>query len=288
LTAAGGQCQFAGKKPELQASESRSRLLADLSTLNGWMVLGGIALATFYFVAPLMVLSSFRAQASATVEELPEETLLPPQVQDRIDQVDDALMPAGFQCLGRYFLQRHVSNVRTLIVLYVNRATQEGAMAVTMYSQVNNNWRQSHFLDLFTRWQNGQEIDTLNSPIVPVFQGRPYATSCYLPWVSDPGELYRIHKAITPAKGPSGPRELKLDGVYHGDVIAYIIGVLREGNEGGRKIGYLRLTEDGTQYRATLKGAYLMAWKSLFPVKGWLARRRDRKTRNLLAELGIA
>ena len=254
------------------------------STRLFWIAAGVVFL---FFGTPLWVLKSFRAEAHPTVEPLSSNTPLPGSVEELIDSLETELKPRGFTSEGSFFLPRQTHNVRTLLTLLVNRATQEGVMGVVMYARINDGWRQSHFIEFFTRYANGQEIDTINSPLVPAFPGRPHTLSVYVPWITDVGELYRVHQSLAAAKGPPGAKALKLDAVYHGDPIAYVAGVLRDSYESAVQRGYLRLTSDGSHYRPTFIGAYRMAWKLLQPMKSIIVIYRRHHVQRILAELDI-
>ena len=96
-----------------------------------------------------------------------------------------------------------------------------------------------------------------------------------------------MHQTITSAKGQRAPKAIRLDDEFQGDASSYIAGTLRDELEAATNEGYLRLNAAGTYYRATVKGAFLMTWKQLQPVKFFVHRTRDRNAKRTLADAGL-
>jgi hypothetical protein len=257
---------------------------------NDWIVWLALAATVYVFGTPLLILMTFRYEACPTVEvlDLDPHDPLPALVQEHLDLVQDQLTPLGFQAEGIFFLPRAARNVRTLFALYVNRSTQERAMAVTIYGRTKNGWRHLQFVEFNTRYTNGRDINTNNTNEIGAFKTSSTTLSTRIRWIADPVKLCNIHRAISLARGEAAPKELRLDTWSHGDASAHVANMLRESLEGARQSGYLRLSADGTHYRATFKGAYLMTWRILQPFKWCLLYNRDRQAKRLMAELGIA
>jgi len=98
----------------------------------------------------------------------------------------------------------------------------------------------------------------------------------------------RGHDAITTPKSGGARKVLRLDESFGGDEIAFLQACMKEEFQNATNAGYLRLQRDDTTYLATVRGAYLMTWKELPPIKQWLAWRARVRTKRLLREVGTA
>jgi len=149
-------------------------------------------------------------------------------------------------------------------------------------------WKlQSQYVELNKRYRSGREINTGNNPEISAFPTRPNTLTTHISRITDPLELYRVHRAITSAAGEGSERELRLDAKYQGDAATYLADGIREELEAAREDGYIRLASDGDSYHSTFVGAYLMTWKQLPPFKWFAAARHRARVRRFLAELGI-
>lgn len=254
-----------------------------------WILFLCLMAVVYVLGVPLIILKVFHQESHPTVQVVDPDVLpVPEPVQRHLELVQTKLTPVGFRRESILFLPQSAPNVRTILALLVNRSTQESAMAVTIYGMVNNTAHlQTQYVEFSTHYRNGQHIDTGNTREIGAFKSQPTQLTTHLPWITDPVELYYVHQAISSAKGDASQKDLRLDTKYGGDALTFVAGVIREALEAAVEDGYLRLSDDGTQYKATLKGAYLMTWKNLPPFKSFIVANRRRRANNLLRELDV-
>lgn len=251
-----------------------------------WLI--ALCAVGYMFGIPLTLLHTVRHEVHPLIEPVDANEPLPSVVSEHLAYVEDSLAEVGFQPEQTFLLPRAMPNLRTILMLLVNRSTNEVAIAVTMYTLAEGRWAlQLQYVEFSTRLRSGRIIDTGNPRAIGSFPRRENSVTTHIPWIDDPLALYRVHEAIVTAQGDHSARELRLDTEFSGDAATCLQTGMHEELEAAREAGYLRLSSDGEYYRATVKGAYLMGWKQLPPFKGLIARHRHRQTRRLLAELGI-
>jgi hypothetical protein len=254
-------------------------------------VLGGGA--AFYLGTPLLIWKTFRAEATPTIQRIdPSELPLPATAQQHLDAVDAELRGLGFESRATLLLPSTMPNVISLLRMFVHPSEKCSAMANSMISRVKteNGERVRHhpYVEFTTRFQDGQVFNTHNSAAAGSFPPPPQTRTTRLPRIQDVTQVYRTHDAITTAKGGSARKVLRLDESFAGDEIKYLQACMKEEFENATNAGYLQLGTDGTAYSATVRGAYLMVWKELPPIKQWLARHRRAGAERLLWEVGAA
>lgn len=143
--------------------------------------------------------------------------------------------------------------------------------------------RESITLVLQTRFADGTEVVTANSRVIAGFPPLPEVTAAWLPELRDAESLYKVHDQLREALGGAQKR------VEIGDDPAAF---LRDGSIRSLAnwvvTGYYALDADRGVVRPTWKGAALITWRLLWPVKPLFRARRRRATRQLLDRLGIS
>jgi hypothetical protein len=143
--------------------------------------------------------------------------------------------------------------------------------------------RRSVTLVLQTRFADGTEVVTGNSRLIAGFPALPEATVAWLPELRDAASLYRVHAQLRDTLGGSHER------VGIGDDPAAF---LRDGSVRSLAnwvaTGYYAFDPVRGVVRPTWKGAALITWRLLWPVKPLFRARRRRGTRQLLDRLGIS
>ncbi len=262
-------------------------LIAEFWAPHNWAFFFAGVVIIYLGGLPLLILFTLKHDAHPTIEPVdPEATPLPTEVAEHLDSAELTLQQVGFEPLGMFFLPHQVPKATAILAFFLNRSTNDSAMAVTVYGGAVGHWQVVHYVAFSTRYRGGLLIDTGNQGVVGAFPTPPNTLATHIPWITDPHVLFEIHRAITTANGSGAPKELELDTKYGGDVPACLVGGMREELENAVGDGYLRLDAAGMHYRPTIKGAYLMTWQQLQPFKYFVAKARDRKARRMLAEVG--
>jgi hypothetical protein len=143
--------------------------------------------------------------------------------------------------------------------------------------------RQSIVLGFQTRFADGTEVWTANNRTLTGFPPLPEVTVAWLPEFRDAVALYRIHAQLRDALGGASARI----GIG-ADPAAFLRDVSTRSLANWVATGYYALDAVGGVVRPTWKGAVLITWRLLWPVKPLFRARRRRATRELLDRLGIS
>jgi hypothetical protein len=250
-------------------------------------VLLGLA-AFFYGIAPLILLAQQKFEARPRMVRFDlRDYEWPAEIERLFTEATAALRQEGFDIAECVFLPTAVPNVKTAVVLLVNREESDSAIVTAMYAQpVTATSLRTLYVEFSTRSDDDAVFDTNNSSQLGAFPQRERTDLYQFVRVADARMLYRLHAAILQRHGCIRSRRiLRLDHQYRSDAVAWLQDSMIEEFEAAAQAGYLRLTDDRQFYRPTLKGAYLIVWKELWPWKMVRRIRRDQKAQALLADL---
>jgi hypothetical protein len=212
---------------------------------------------------------------------------LPAEVAKEFRTVIAQLRPAGFEPVTGLALPGQMSGVRSIVLLLANRPAQDVTMANVIYAgaaEAASLLRKS-YVEFVSHFRDAKRLNTNNSCDLDVFPPWPVRTALQFPEVTDAGRLYRLHQALI-ARCHLRSKVFRLDEEFQGDaaaaVAAWGVEVLVGQAVGS---GYLYLSPSENVYRPTWKGAFLMSWKQMWPMKAIRRAAADRKARRLLAEL---
>jgi hypothetical protein len=133
-----------------------------------------------------------------------------------------------------------------------------------------------------TRFEDGTEAVTANNRLTVGLPGLRETIGLWLPEVRDPGQLYRVHDQFRDNVGAGkkrlavGPDPAAFMAAGRDRMLAHFV-----------TTGYYYFDKAGRVYRPTWKGAVLMTWRLLRPIRPFFRAWRRRPTRKLLRELGI-
>ncbi|MCA9076448.1 MAG: hypothetical protein KDA93_15575 [Planctomycetaceae bacterium] len=253
-----------------------------------WIILGILGLVGLvYAFVPLMILAKFNFEAKPRIIPVDlDDYEWPPEADKLFRRASSTLMKLGFEIDEAFFLPSVVENVKTIGVLMVNRVQRDCAMIAAIYAlPVQPGSLKNLYVEFTSGGPDDTVFDTNNSDQLSAFPTPDRKTIYQLPKVKDVADLYAIHQAIMQRDGLTmSSKTFKLDTEYRGDVIKLLqAGMGREFADAAAD-GYLK-TDGETHYRPTVKGAFLMVWKELWPWKMVRRNRRDRKAAELLEEL---
>jgi hypothetical protein len=248
----------------------------DDPTLYLWL----IGFVAFYFlVTPLLILSTQKMSASPACDELQMHSL-DPQLADFLMQKTNALYELGFDEPTLIHLPRAVSGVKAYLIMLVNRPAGDKAM-VTALVGADVFTIQTCYVEFSTRYVTDQCVDTLNSSELSAFRQGPENIRTQVPSVTDVNELYRLHQYMMKKSGITARKML----YEPGQAIAYLKqNALKNSYDAQVKKGWLSFDAAGDCYRPTLKGAYLMTWGLLQPMKWFRVQAMQRREQQILNE----
>lgn len=252
----------------------------DDPTLYLWL-LGFVA---FYFlITPLLILSSQKMSASPACDELQMHTL-DPQIADFLMQKTNALYELGFDEPTLIHLPSAVSGVKAYLIMLVNRPAGDKVM-VTALVAADVLTIQTWYVEFSTRYASDQCVDTLNSEELSAFQQGPENVRTQVPSVTDVKELYRLHQYMMKKSNITAKKML----YEPGQAVEYLKeNALKKSYDAQVEKGWLTFDAAGNCYRPTVKGAYLMTWGLLQPMKWFRIVAMRKREREILSEFRSA
>lgn len=250
------------------------------------LVVAGL-LATYYIGSPILIRLLSRAAKEPQVDIFaPDDQRMPTEVALHFNRVIAELSPCGFQVFQGLALPSAVSNVKTLLLLMVNRVEKDAAVAAVMFAEAGGGRLiKAAFVACSTRFRDGTIFSTNNCHELSAFRYRSNYFLTQFPSVPDAGVVYGMHRALVKRDGPPTPKKLALEEEFNGDAAAYVKAGLLDELDYQVEIGRYYISSDGTSYRPTWKGAFIMTLGLLWPFKSLRLAARARKERRLLSEL---
>jgi hypothetical protein len=266
--------------------------------MHVFLVLGTLVLLVVLLVyvgLPVLIRLSLKQSAQPQAIPFPlDHPDLPKEVGHRFQTVVDQLRPAGFEPVTGLALPNPGSSARAIVLVLVNRPARDSAYATVTYAGTAAAAGtdgsapppvRTFCVEIVSRFRSGPVLHTANGTSeLSVFAPRPMHTMNRFPQVQDAGQLYRLHQALV-ARSGLYDKVFRLDEEFHGDAAAAVAAFMTEELEDQVGTGYMYLSAAEKLYRPTWKGAFLMTWKLLWPIKAVRHAARDRRARRLLAEL---
>jgi hypothetical protein len=210
-------------------------------------------------------------------EEISEEKahiLFPPQFFENISELN----AIGFS-LVCHLISGDNRKTRMALSLLVNRDTKTIALTgrIALKNPVVNRVPVG-FLEFDSQFEDGSEIDTINTPNVHIFYDVPEKIVNRIPHLKDAASLFRVHQYVVGQK--TSPAVLPEPGTELDSLRAQNMHTLARQAE----LGYYFLDQSGEYYRLTWRAAFRSAYRLLWPLKQILQRRQERDGRRLAAE----
>jgi len=219
-------------------------------------------IAFWYFVTPLAVWRRLRANAAASRPmELfdPTRHSTTPQITAFLQENVAALTGGEEQFTQVADLVRREGTTTTRLVL-LQHPDGEIASVMVVSSEAGSSTAAVEFTAHFV---NGTVLDVSNVSTVRIFAPTPDHLVYRFPNVNDPARLHRLFRGTLRSQLPSAViRRLDLSDPARFYTTATDAEYVRQ-----VATGYYRLDERNGVYMPTLKGAYLMSWKLMFPFK---------------------
>ncbi len=243
-----------------------------------------------YVGLPIIVKSMMKNKAVPELVEFDPEANPPPRDVDAFfARTIRELRPEGFSVACHIIVPQQIPNVNALLMVLENRTKRDLALTVVMFGSHKTEEgttvrMQSQHVQFGAEFVDGMEINTTNSGVESAFAPVPNKRHFCFPEVQNAAALYRIHqRALQEFAGverrpvPASDNMLQ---TLQAEMIAEMA------NQVGT--GYLTLNADGSYFFPTWKGAFLMSWKQVWPVKAIRSAIRVRRARRLMAQWGMS
>jgi hypothetical protein len=257
-----------------------------------WLyTLAGIALCILlipYVLGPILIFCTLRFRMPPTVIAVdPRVHPLPAEARNYLAEAYRGLTAEGFELVGTMLLPDLVPNVKTLFAMYTNRTNSDMAMSAIIVAQGGAGGElKTSYVEFVRRFDDGVVVQTNNSTELSAFKRMPGEFTTKFWQIRDIRQLYGLHQQLSERFRQRGQPVNRLDAEYGGNALQYVAKAMLE--ETFRdQVGTGYLAENPGGFRPSLKGALVMAWQELWPVKGIRRWRERRRAERMLAELEI-
>ena len=198
---------------------------------------------------------------------------LPPDLTQTVADLRDL----GFVVRGHWRLTGHSTATGQITLMEHPQALDLAKLLVTAAGT------RRQFAILFqTRFEDGTEVTTANNQLSVGLPSLPETTVLWLPEVHNARQLYAVHSQVRDSLG--GAKKRLSVGQ---DPAAFLSEGRHRHCAHFVKTGYYYLDETRGVYRPTWKGAVLMTWRLLWPIRPFYRAWRRWPTRELLREQGL-
>jgi hypothetical protein len=226
------------------------------------------AVVLLHLALPIVVRSAYRFAAKCNPVEIPTGEL-PEAVAVHIVPRIAEMERLGFALVGCFDCGELAVQTRSHVAYFCNRADNDFANVTATTSPRGV----SSYFEFSTRFSNGQAIETNTNGVLPLTPGNPAVRVFRFADIREPRALYEIHRHLL-EKFAVG---LYPQGEPKGQEIKRWVRTVENYGPRHEKIGYMLLAEDGASYRLTWKGAFLVAWRGLWPTS-LLRKLHERQT----------
>ncbi len=246
-----------------------------------WWISVPVVLLAPYWLGPIAVRLATRHPAQPSFEPYdPARHRVPDWAIAFAEQTTATLGPAGFSGPARFVESTWARHVTSYVTVLLNPRSRDAAMVATIYTSQAPAARRVGYAEFTAKLGDGRRLVTNNSVTPTVYPGVPNKLVTQLPQVSDPVRLHRVHELL--ASRARGAKEaLPSDGDVAGRVSEAMTRTMQEQVE----TGYMYFDAAANVYRPTWKGAMLMSWKLLPPLRQIRYARLKRRAERLLEEL---
>jgi hypothetical protein len=249
------------------------------------------AFGLYVLAPPALIYFSQRFKANPSLQRFDLDKLPPPGNAGRyLQEMDQQFQSLGFERRAGLTLPDAVPNVKALLVLYANHRSRDMALVAIMYglNPVDHKVAlKSSYVEILSSFKDDdcRALQTNNAQLLGSFPASPGSVTYRFPAVEDMQRLFDLHNQLLERDRPSGRKYIRADEEFGGDDVAYMQAVLRETYDRQIGTGYLSFQPQEQSYRPTVKGALLMTWRELFPVKQILWEGVKAHARRLAREL---
>jgi hypothetical protein len=255
-----------------------------LSISNAYLIVAIILIIVYlppYILIPIHLHRHHWLSAQPEYQAIdPARDVIPEEAWLRIREGVAKLKSCGFQVVGHYQKSGQNSGAMGYLTLLQSASLITVARLVTVFGTAIKGRPAKGSLVFITELADSTKLVTsnnLNAGLTPRRKGR---IRLWMPEVQDPRDLYEFHERLVRKFGKE-PKASELNG----DLAQY----LKDHGDDQRahwiKKRYYWLESSSQLHRLTWKGAVMLAWKQLWPLKPLLRVRRRHQTNKLLRKL---
>jgi hypothetical protein len=222
---------------------------------NLWLY-AATGIGALYLAGPLVIRSAYRFAARCNPLEIPTNEL-PQEIAVHLVSRISEMQSLGFSLVGCYDCGELAIQTKTYVAYFCNRSTNDFANVTAMVSPRGI----TSYFEFSTRFTNGQAIETNTNHVLPLTPGNPDVRVFRFADIHEAKALFHMHRGLV-EKYATGwwPQ-----GEPKGQEIQRWVRTVENYGPRHTRLGYMTLSPDKESYRLTWKGAFLVAWRGLWP-----------------------
>ena len=214
-----------------------------------------IPIALFNVISPLIIFRAQKLPARVQFSAVDENGFLRAR-SERFNDLDTQMRGLGFNYIGSSMLP-DTHNI-AYFSLYSNEVDGTTGMLITMENKLGS-FTYAEFSQLYS---DGTMLDVSNASVVSAYPRMPLKIAARFPNINDLDQLYAILSRIRASANNTAAPVGSEPEIGFSKVEEFIA---RESDDLVR-LGYLKSDIDAEgKRRLTLKGAFLITWRSIFP-----------------------
>ena len=238
-----------------------------------------------YWLGPILIRFTQRVPAKPAFVPFDESRHpIPADVAAALRETVAALAGEGFTVAADLFRPGSANDATTRAVLLDHPATGEQALVAALHLSTNVLTQKLCYVEVLNKFADGRSMSVMNSPQLRVFAPVAAKVVEQLPDVRDPVRVLEVSRALM-RRDYDKARRARVN--YRGDPARYLSEAMVRELTQQIQTGYLWLDESAAVFRPTWKGALLMTYKLLWPIKQRRARRLRLRAASLLRKLGL-
>lgn len=242
-----------------------------------WIV--GLVTA-FYLGTPLIILFSQKLSAKPLLTPLHMHSL-DSQLSAFLMEKTTGLYELGFDEPTLLSMPNATPGVKGYLVTLVNRPARDKAMVTCLVGDGAGAKLQTWYVEFSTRYDDDSVVDTLNSSELSAFPPGGKTIRTQVPSVTEVAQLYHLHQFVMNRHFPQKRKTL----FEPDEVVKYLHeNAFKKAYEEQVQRGWLKLEAGGANYWPTVKGAYLMTWGLLPPMKWFRMAKLKKQEQAILTE----
>ncbi len=240
-----------------------------------------VILAAPFLLAPVVVRFSSKYPARPEYKSIdPTPPDFPYESSLYFDDIVNRMSGEGFDLVGYYFQENPDLGLKNYLAMFKSNCNHDRALAIMVFRQKGNALKNSNkCLEFSTRFTDGAEVNTANSTAPAIFKIAPHRTSVQLEGVDSPKLLYEIHRSMV--EDHDGET---MEPPGEDDPAVFLEKVSTKVMNEQVDAGYYYIDEAAGVYRPTLKGAFIMTWKLMWPFKSIIRSRKNARTKAMFGE----
>lgn len=211
------------------------------------------------------------------------QDLMPQAALDFFAKSHESLTKQGFRARAFLLQTGQVPGVSVAVRLYEESKALDYGVALLVLAKVPGLAQEVHqsVIEFSTRLETGETIDTTNRDNADPFPQPESKDVFRCPILEDPGDLYQVHRARL-----DGRRLTEKTRIEEGEEAEAISKSMAEEVEWAARLGYFSLS--GENYVPTWKGALLMTWRELWPLKQLQQKKFESEAKAFVEGLGLS